>query len=159
MGNKLISIKKASEMLGVTPLTLRNWDKNGKLKAMRHPLNNYRVYKVEDIERLIGDRYLIQVLDIEDETESGILLPSDELSRAYEVGRVLVVGNGDRLDTETQKEMYWVKGDVIAFERMSGRKIMIAGLLFRIVNQAHTYFRFSPDVVREAEAEIEGGAN
>lgn len=52
---KLISIKVASRLLGVTPLTLRNWDKNGKLKASRHPMNNYRVYKREDIERLIEE--------------------------------------------------------------------------------------------------------
>jgi DNA (cytosine-5)-methyltransferase 1 len=52
---KLISIKDASNLLGVTPLTLRNWDKNGKLKASRHPMNNYRVYKREDIERLIKE--------------------------------------------------------------------------------------------------------
>ena len=51
--NKLISIKEAAAMLGVTPLTLRNWDKAGKLKAMRHPLNNYRVYRVEEIDALL----------------------------------------------------------------------------------------------------------
>jgi DNA-binding transcriptional MerR regulator len=55
MSKKLISIKEASLMLGVTPLTLRNWDKSGKLKAMRHPLNNYRVYKVDEIEVLLKD--------------------------------------------------------------------------------------------------------
>lgn len=42
-------------MLGVTPLTLRNWDNKGKLKALRHPLNNYRVYKREDIEKLLEE--------------------------------------------------------------------------------------------------------
>ena len=50
---KLITIKQAANMLGVTPLTLRNWDKNGKLKPLRHPLNNYRVYKKADIEALL----------------------------------------------------------------------------------------------------------
>jgi hypothetical protein len=50
---KLVTIKEVSRLLGVTPLTLRNWDKAGKLKALRHPLNNYRVYKREDIESLI----------------------------------------------------------------------------------------------------------
>ena len=49
----LITIKEAALLLGVTPLTLRNWDKNGKLIALRHPLNNYRVYKRDDIDRLI----------------------------------------------------------------------------------------------------------
>lgn len=51
--SKLITIKEASKMLGVTPLTLRNWDKSGKLVALRHPLNNYRVYKRADIDDLI----------------------------------------------------------------------------------------------------------
>lgn len=41
-------------MLGVTPLTLRNWDKSGKLSARRHPISNYRVYLREDIDKLIN---------------------------------------------------------------------------------------------------------
>ena len=53
--SKLITIKEAASMLGVTPLTLRNWDKSGKLIALRHPLNNYRVYKRLDIDNLIND--------------------------------------------------------------------------------------------------------
>lgn len=54
MEDKLISIKVASEMLSVTKLTLRNWDRDGKLVALRHPINNYRVYKKEDIDNLIS---------------------------------------------------------------------------------------------------------
>ncbi|MFA6554519.1 MAG: MerR family DNA-binding transcriptional regulator [Candidatus Paceibacterota bacterium] len=50
---KLITIQKAAEILGVTPLTLRNWDNSGKFSAGRHPINNYRVYKVSDIEKLL----------------------------------------------------------------------------------------------------------
>jgi excisionase family DNA binding protein len=50
-----ISIKEAAKILGVTPLTLRNWDKNGKLEALRHPINNYRVYKAEDLYSLLEE--------------------------------------------------------------------------------------------------------
>jgi DNA-binding transcriptional MerR regulator len=53
--SKLITIKQASKILGVTPLTLRNWDNSGKFTASRHPINNYRVYKVADIEKLLMD--------------------------------------------------------------------------------------------------------
>ncbi|MEK7148282.1 MAG: MerR family DNA-binding transcriptional regulator [Patescibacteria group bacterium] len=49
------SIKEASEILGVSPLTLRNWDKSGKFKAQRHPMNNYRVYKLTELEHIIED--------------------------------------------------------------------------------------------------------
>ncbi len=55
MANLYITIKQASKILGVSPLTLRNWDKNGKLKAHRHPMNNYRVYKIEDLETVIQE--------------------------------------------------------------------------------------------------------
>ena len=55
MANLYITIKQASKILNVSPLTLRNWDKNGKLKAHRHPMNNYRVYKIEDLERVIQE--------------------------------------------------------------------------------------------------------
>jgi excisionase family DNA binding protein len=51
--NKYITIKDAAHILGVSKITLRNWDKSGKLKAHRHPFNNYRVYKVEDIDKVL----------------------------------------------------------------------------------------------------------
>jgi len=47
---KYLTIKEAAKILEVSPLTLRNWDKKGKLKAYRHPINNYRLYRTEDIE-------------------------------------------------------------------------------------------------------------
>ena len=49
------SIKEAADILGVSPLTLRNWDKSGKFKAQRHPMNNYWVYKLSALEKVIED--------------------------------------------------------------------------------------------------------
>lgn len=53
MEKKFVTIKEASEMLSVSKLTLRNWDKSGKLFALRHPINNYRVYHIDDINKII----------------------------------------------------------------------------------------------------------
>lgn len=53
MEKKYLTIKEAAKFLGVSPLTLRNWDKSGKLKAFRHPINNYRLYSREQIELLL----------------------------------------------------------------------------------------------------------
>jgi len=50
---KFITIKEASQILEVSRITLRNWDKSGKLTALRHPFNNYRIYKIEDIDKVI----------------------------------------------------------------------------------------------------------
>lgn len=52
---KYVSIKDAAYILGVSPLTLRNWDKSGKFPASRHPMNNYRVYKTDDLLKIIDD--------------------------------------------------------------------------------------------------------
>jgi len=54
MSGKLIQIQEAAKILGVSKLTLRNWDLSGKLKAYRHPINNYRIYRSEDIENIIN---------------------------------------------------------------------------------------------------------
>lgn len=50
MEKKYYTIQQAAKILRVTPLTLRNWDKKGKLKAYRHPANNYRIYKADQLE-------------------------------------------------------------------------------------------------------------
>lgn len=55
MASPFMKIKDAATYLGVSPLTLRNWDKQGKLPATRHPMSNYRIYKTEDIEKLLRD--------------------------------------------------------------------------------------------------------
>ncbi|MBT6120222.1 MerR family transcriptional regulator [bacterium] len=50
-----LTIKEASKILGVNPETLRRWDKAGKLKTKRHPMNNYRIYDADDINKLKQD--------------------------------------------------------------------------------------------------------
>ena len=51
-----LTIKEASELIGVTPTTLRNWDKSEKLVARRDPVNNYRLYSIEDVTRFLQER-------------------------------------------------------------------------------------------------------
>lgn len=48
-GEKHLKISEAARFLGVTPLTLRNWDKKGKLTTFRHPANNYRLYPLDQL--------------------------------------------------------------------------------------------------------------
>ncbi len=47
-----LRVKEASELLGVCSNTLRSWGSLGKLPEYRHPLNQYRLYKRADIEKL-----------------------------------------------------------------------------------------------------------
>ena len=48
-----LTIRKAARLLHVTPLTLRNWDRRGILKPYRHPANNYRIYRIDQIEAFL----------------------------------------------------------------------------------------------------------
>ena len=43
------SLSEVADMLGTTKETLRRWDKSGKLVPVRHPINNYRVYRPKDL--------------------------------------------------------------------------------------------------------------
>lgn len=46
------TVKEACEQLGVCPNTLRSWGATGKIQEYRHPLNNYRLYRREDVSAL-----------------------------------------------------------------------------------------------------------
>ena len=45
-----LTVKDAAQFLGVNPTTLRRWDKRGKLKTARHPINRYRLYRLKELE-------------------------------------------------------------------------------------------------------------
>ena len=79
---KYITIKDASRLLGVSALTLRNWDKKKKLVAYRHPINNYRVYRQDEIENFLQTigkhtkpkRINIEVIEEGDDLEQNDIL-------------------------------------------------------------------------------------
>ncbi len=48
-----LTVKGAADVLGVSTGTIRRWDSQGKLKAHRHPVNNYRLYRRLDLEKLL----------------------------------------------------------------------------------------------------------
>jgi excisionase family DNA binding protein len=45
-----LTVKQAAAILGVCASTLRNWDRSGKLKPHRHPMNGYRLYRAAELE-------------------------------------------------------------------------------------------------------------
>ena len=49
---RYFTIGEAAKMLGISSQTLRRWDKTNKFKTSRHPINNFRVYTREQINKL-----------------------------------------------------------------------------------------------------------
>jgi excisionase family DNA binding protein len=48
-----LRVKDAAEFLGVSPNTLRNWSRDGRIPVRRNPINGYRLYNKSDLERLL----------------------------------------------------------------------------------------------------------
>ena len=48
-----VRVKQAASMLGVSPNTIRTWGAGGKVPEYRHPVNNYRLYKLADLKKIL----------------------------------------------------------------------------------------------------------
>lgn len=53
--NDYLKIGPAARFIGVTPNTLRNWEKQKKIETYRCPHSSYRLYKKEDLEALLNN--------------------------------------------------------------------------------------------------------
>lgn len=50
-----LTLSETAEYVGKSKETLRRWDREGKLSAVREPMSNYRVYKREEVELLFSE--------------------------------------------------------------------------------------------------------
>jgi len=53
---ELLTLKETAQILKVHPNTLRLWDNNGVLKAVRIGVKRIRKYRKEDIEKFINNK-------------------------------------------------------------------------------------------------------
>src|SRR5262245_29234255 len=51
---QFLTVGQAANYLGISPWTLRNWDRTGKLKPVRHPISGYRIYRHEELEAILA---------------------------------------------------------------------------------------------------------
>lgn len=50
-----MTLCEAAAFLGVSMQTLRSWEKRKKLIPARNPINNWRLYKKEDLEAVLAN--------------------------------------------------------------------------------------------------------
>ena len=53
--NEYMTLSETSEYIGKSKETLRRWDNEGKLSAVREPMSNYRVYRKSDVDNLFSN--------------------------------------------------------------------------------------------------------
>jgi len=51
------SLSETAELVGKSKETLRRWDREGILNAVREPVSNYRVYRKQDVQTLLGSLF------------------------------------------------------------------------------------------------------
>lgn len=59
MNKQFITIGEAAKLLGISIMTLRRWDEQGKLKPMRFTPKGHRFYNLEEIELLLKNIFVI----------------------------------------------------------------------------------------------------
>ena len=83
----------------------------------------------------LGDRLIVEVLEEEETTVSGIVLP-DTAKEKPQRGRVLAVGPGPRDDDGKYISMDLSDGDEIIFSKYGGTEIKIGGDDYLILRES-----------------------
>lgn len=82
----------------------------------------------------LADRIVVKVLEAEEKTVSGIVLP-DKAKEKPQEGEVIAVGNGKVLDNGTRLEMELKAGDRVIFSRYAGTEVKVKGDEYLILRQ------------------------
>jgi len=82
----------------------------------------------------LADRVVIKVLEAEEKTASGIVLP-DKAKEKPQEGEVIAVGGGRILENGTRVEMDVKVGDRILFSKYAGTEIKLEGKEYLIMRQ------------------------
>ena len=53
--SEYLTISETAKLLNKSTKTLRRWDEEGKLSAVREPMSNYRVYRKDDVQALFSE--------------------------------------------------------------------------------------------------------
>lgn len=84
--------------------------------------------------RPLDDRVVLKVLDAEEKTAGGILLP-DSAQEKPQRGKVTAVGEGKRSKDGKRIAMDVKKGDVVLFGKYAGSDVQVDGQDYKILRE------------------------
>jgi chaperonin GroES len=83
----------------------------------------------------LHDRVLIKVLDSEEKTTGGIIIPDTAKEKPQE-GEVVAVGPGAKSDDGKISPMDVKVGDIVLFGKWSGTEVKIDGIEYSIMKES-----------------------
>ena len=95
-------------------------------------LDNLR--RVFQLLRPLGDRVIIELIEAEEKTSSGIVLPGSAQEKPQE-GKVIAVGNGVIRDNGQRTELEVQEGDRIIFSKYAGTELKYEGKEYLILRE------------------------
>jgi chaperonin GroES len=94
----------------------------------------------------LGDRLIVEVLDEEETTVSGIVLP-DTAKEKPQRGRVLAVGPGARDEDGNHIAMDLEEGDEVIFSKYGGTEVKDAGEDYLILRESDILAKYDRSAV------------
>lgn len=83
----------------------------------------------------LGDRILIEPVESEEKTASGIVLPDSAQEKPQE-GKVIAVGNGRVTDNGERIALEVAEGDKIVFSKYAGTEVKYDGKEYLILRES-----------------------
>jgi len=82
----------------------------------------------------LGDRLIVEPIEQDDKTSSGILLPESAKEKPQR-GTVLAVGQGARKENGERAPMDVAEGDVVLYAKYGGTEIKVDGKKYLILRE------------------------
>lgn len=86
----------------------------------------------------LGDKVVVQLVEQEDRTASGIYLP-DSAKKKPQQGKVIAVGSGRVLDDGNRNTLTVKVGDSVLFSKYGGNEITLEGNDYTILDEDQIY--------------------
>lgn len=83
----------------------------------------------------LGERIVLKVLESEEKTKSGIVLP-DTAKEKPQMGKVLAVGSGKVLDNGEKAPLEVKVGDQVLFAKYAGTEVKLDGEEYMVLKES-----------------------
>ena len=86
----------------------------------------------------LGDKVVVQLVEQEEKTASGIYLP-DSAKKKPQEGKIVAIGGGRVLDNGERNKLTVKVGDRVLFSKYGGNEVMVEGQEYTILDEDQIY--------------------